>query len=58
MSHPRLYPTGAKPMTYVSAMRFRDGRFVVSAGAMSMDARTPKVKKAIKLTALALKTAG
>lgn len=35
----------------------RDGRFVVSAGAMALDGGTPVVKKAIQLTALTLKTA-
>lgn len=40
------------------SLMVRDGRFVINAGVMAMDGREPAVKKAIKLTALTLKTAG
>jgi hypothetical protein len=35
----------------------RDGKYIVNAGAMSMDGKAPVVKKAVQLTALTLKTA-
>lgn len=35
----------------------RDGKYIVTAGVMAMDGKTPNTKKAIKLTGLVLKTA-
>jgi len=36
----------------------RDGKYIVTAGVTATDGKTPNTKKAIKLTGLALKTAG
>lgn len=43
--------------TVIHSLLVRKGRFVVLASVIALDGRVPNVKKAIKLTALAVKTA-